>query len=71
MELKPSLNREKRKEATPFRDTRWASSSISAQDLIEVIDKKLQVDQFTGYVQTGLAYQTNPGAGPGGQTVSG
>jgi hypothetical protein len=21
--------------------------------------------------QTGLAYQTNPGAGPGGQTVSG
>jgi hypothetical protein len=43
--------------------------SERAQQLIEVIDKKLQVDQFTGYVQTGLAYQTNPGAGPGGQTV--
>jgi tetratricopeptide (TPR) repeat protein len=43
--------------------------SERAQELIEVIDKKLQVDQFTGYVQTGLAYQTNPGAGPGGQTV--
>ena len=43
--------------------------SERAQQLIEVIDKKLQVDQFTGYVQTGLSYQTNPGAGPGGQTV--
>ena len=43
--------------------------SERAQELIEVIDKKLQVDQFTGYVQTGLAYQTNPGAGPGAQTV--
>jgi len=40
-----------------------------AEDLIEIIDKKLQVDQFTGYVQTGLAYQTNPGAGSGPQTV--
>jgi tetratricopeptide (TPR) repeat protein len=39
------------------------------EDLLAVIDKKLQVDQFTGYVQTGLAYQTNPGAGPGSQTV--
>jgi hypothetical protein len=43
--------------------------SERAQDLIAIIDKKLQVDQFTGYVQTGLAYQTNPGAGPGAQTV--
>ncbi len=43
--------------------------SERAQQLIEVIDKKLQVDQFTGYAQTGVAYQTNPGAGPGGQTV--
>jgi hypothetical protein len=40
-----------------------------AEDLIAIIDKKLQVDQYTGYVQTGLAYQTNPGAGPGAQTV--
>jgi len=40
-----------------------------AEDLIAIIDKKLQVDQFTGYVQTGLAYQTNPGAGPGAQPV--
>ena len=29
--------------------------SERAQELIEVIDKKLQVDQFSGYVQTGLA----------------
>ncbi len=40
-----------------------------AGDLIAIIDKKLQVDQYTGYVQAGLAYQTNPGAGPGAQTV--
>ena len=40
-----------------------------AEDLIAIIDKKLQVDQYTGYVQAGLAYQTNPGAGPGAQTV--
>jgi len=39
------------------------------EDLIAIIDKKLQVDQFTGYVQSGLAYQSNPGAGPGSQTV--
>jgi tetratricopeptide (TPR) repeat protein len=43
--------------------------SERAQDLIEIIDKKLQVDQFTGYAQTGIAYQTNPGAGPGAQPV--
>jgi hypothetical protein len=40
-----------------------------AEELTEIIDKKLKVDQYTGYVQTGLAYQTNPGAGPGSQTV--
>lgn len=36
-----------------------------AEDLIAIVDKKLQVDQFTGYAQTGLAYQSNPGAGAG------
>ncbi len=32
-----------------------------AEDLLAIVDKKLKVDQFTGYVQTGLAYQSNPG----------
>jgi hypothetical protein len=36
-----------------------------ADDLIAIIDKKLQPDQFSGYAQTGLRYQTNAGAGPG------
>lgn len=40
-----------------------------AQDLIEIADKKGHADQFTGYVQTGLGYQTNPGGGPGPQPV--
>jgi tetratricopeptide (TPR) repeat protein len=39
------------------------------EDLMAVIDKKLQADQFTGYVQTGLAYQTNPGSAPGTQAA--
>lgn len=40
-----------------------------AEDLIAIVDKKLQADQFSGYLQTGLAYQSNPGSGPGSQTV--
>jgi hypothetical protein len=40
-----------------------------AEDLIAVIDKKLQPDQFTGFVQTGVRYQSNAGAGPGPQTL--
>ena len=40
-----------------------------AEDLVAIIDKKLQPDQFTGFAQTGLRYQTNAGAGPGPQTV--
>lgn len=40
-----------------------------AQDLLAIVDKKRYADQFTGYVQTGLAYQSNPGSGPGAQTV--
>jgi hypothetical protein len=40
-----------------------------AQDLLAVVDKKRYADQFTGYVQSGLAYQSNPGSGPGSQTV--
>jgi hypothetical protein len=40
-----------------------------AEDLIAIANKKLQVDQFSGFVQAGLGYQTNPGAGPGSQTV--
>ena len=38
-----------------------------AQDYVAAIDRKLQPDQFTGFVQSGLGYQTNPGAGPGQQ----
>ncbi len=40
-----------------------------AEEYLAIIDKKLLPDQFTGFVQTGLAYQTNPGAGAGSQTV--
>ncbi len=40
-----------------------------AEGLIAIVDKKLQVDQFTGYAQTGLAYQSNPGSGSGSQSV--
>jgi hypothetical protein len=40
-----------------------------AEELLAVIDKKLQPDQFSGFAQTGLRYQTNPGAGPGSQSV--
>jgi tetratricopeptide (TPR) repeat protein len=39
------------------------------QDLLAAVDKKLFPDQFTGYVQTGLRYQTNAANGPGPQTV--
>lgn len=42
---------------------------MRAEDLIAVIDKKLQVDRFTGFAQTGLRYQSNAAAGPGPQTV--
>ncbi len=39
------------------------------EDLIAAIDKKLQPDQFSGYVQSGFRYQTNAAVGPGPQTV--
>ena len=39
------------------------------EDLLALADKKLQVDQFSGFAQTGVRYQTNAGAGPGPQTV--
>jgi hypothetical protein len=39
------------------------------EDLLSDVDKQLQVDRFTGFVQTGVGYQTNPGGGPGAQTV--
>ena len=40
-----------------------------AEELLAIADKKLQPDQFTGYVTTGLGYQSNPGSGPGSQTA--
>jgi hypothetical protein len=40
-----------------------------AQDLLSAVDKKLFPDQFSGYVQSGLRYQTNAATGPGAQTV--
>jgi hypothetical protein len=42
---------------------------VRAEELLAVVDKKLQPDQVTGYVQSGLRYQTNAAAGPGAQTV--
>jgi len=38
------------------------------QDLLELTDKKLQVDQFSGFAQTGLRWQSNASQGPGPQT---
>ena len=40
-----------------------------AQDLLAAVDKKLFPDQFTGYAETGLRYQSNAANGPGPQTV--
>jgi hypothetical protein len=42
---------------------------VRAEELIAAVDKKLQPDQVSGYVQSGLRYQTNAAAGPGAQTV--
>src|SRR5258708_22738156 len=39
------------------------------EELIAAIDKKLQPDQFSGYVQSGFRYQTHAPLGPGAQTV--
>ena len=39
------------------------------EDLLSDVDKQLQADRFSGFVQTGVGYQTNPGGGPGSQTV--
>jgi hypothetical protein len=38
-------------------------------DLLELIDKKLQPDQFSGFVQSGVRYQSNASLGPGSGTV--
>jgi len=39
------------------------------EDLLELVDKKLQPDQFSGFAQTGLRYQSNASLGAGSQTV--
>jgi hypothetical protein len=39
------------------------------EDLLEIVDKKLQSDQFSGFAQTGLRYQSNASLGAGSQTV--
>jgi hypothetical protein len=39
------------------------------EDLLSDVDKQLQVDRFSGFVQTGVGYQTNPGGGPGPQAA--
>ncbi len=39
------------------------------EDLLALADKKLQPDQFSGFAQTGLRYQSNAGQGPGPQTT--
>jgi hypothetical protein len=40
-----------------------------AEEYVAAIDKKLQPDQFSGFAQTGLRYQTNAAAGPGSQVA--
>ena len=40
-----------------------------AEDFLTAIDKKLRVDQFSGFAQTGVRYQTNASLGPGPQSV--
>jgi tetratricopeptide (TPR) repeat protein len=40
-----------------------------AQWYISILDRKLSPDQFTGFAQTGLRYQTNATLGPGPQPV--
>jgi hypothetical protein len=39
------------------------------EDLLALTDKKLQPDQFYGFAQTGLRYQSNASLGAGSQTV--
>jgi tetratricopeptide (TPR) repeat protein len=39
------------------------------EDLLALVDKKLLPDQFYGFAQTGLRYQTNASLGAGSQTV--
>jgi hypothetical protein len=39
------------------------------QDVLDLVDKRLQVDQFSGYAQTGLRWQSNASQGPGAQTT--
>jgi hypothetical protein len=46
-----------------------AEMRAKAEEFIAAIDKKLQPDQFSGFAQTGVRYQTNPAAGPSQQTV--
>jgi hypothetical protein len=41
----------------------------NAEQFIAVINKKLQPDQFSGFAQTGIRYQTNASAGPGQQAL--
>jgi hypothetical protein len=40
-----------------------------AEDFIATIDRKLQPDQFSGFAQAGVRYQSNASAGPGAQGV--
>ena len=39
------------------------------EDVLALADKKLQPDQFSGFAQTGLRYQSNASLGPGSQTL--
>ena len=39
------------------------------EDLLALTDKKLLPDQFSGFAQTGLRYQSNASLGAGSQTV--
>ena len=39
------------------------------EDLLALAEKKLQRDQFSGFAQTGIRYQSNASQGPGPQTT--
>ena len=40
-----------------------------SQEFVDAIDRRLQVDRWSGFVQTGIGYQTNASAGPNPQAL--
>jgi hypothetical protein len=40
-----------------------------SQEFVDAIDRRLQVDRWSGFAQTGIGYQTNASAGPNPQAL--